>query len=242
MSNSFLDFSGLQHLWGKIKDLFNDSVLTTEKGAANGVASLDKNSKVPTTQLPIIPVSLGGTGTTTANAALHALINPATTLSSSGLASGDFLGVDDISAGTGKKISIIDLLSYLSSHSGGAQIQVGSYRGTGLYGSNSPNHITCDFVLKTVWFYSYKVSSGSETRDTFGGTFRYNAACVVPMADLTTSYSGLKPPYFGSGDPSMESSFSKKSSDGKTLTWYNTSHSAYQFNNSGSTYYWIAFG
>ena len=39
-------------LWGKVKNAF---LLKTSRGAANGVASLDANGKVPTSQLPTVP-------------------------------------------------------------------------------------------------------------------------------------------------------------------------------------------
>ena len=39
-------------LWAKVKDTF---LLKTSRGTANGVASLDKNGKVPSSQLPTVP-------------------------------------------------------------------------------------------------------------------------------------------------------------------------------------------
>lgn len=75
--------SALQGLWDKIKNAF---LLKTSRGAANGVASLDANGKVPSSQLPKIgtsgiaddaitaalvkdgetlPVNISGTATTT---------------------------------------------------------------------------------------------------------------------------------------------------------------------------------
>lgn len=44
--------SALQGLWYKVKNAF---LLKTSRGAANGVASLDANGKVPSSQLPIVP-------------------------------------------------------------------------------------------------------------------------------------------------------------------------------------------
>lgn len=46
---AFLDFNGLSHFLDKIKTIFVSSSL---KGAANGIAELDANGKVPSAQLP----------------------------------------------------------------------------------------------------------------------------------------------------------------------------------------------
>lgn len=43
-----------------------DKIPLSQKGAAGGVATLDDNSLVPTAQLPVQPISKGGTGATTA--------------------------------------------------------------------------------------------------------------------------------------------------------------------------------
>ena len=46
---AFLDFNGLSHFLDKIKDIF---LSTSLKGSANGLAELDENGKIPSTQLP----------------------------------------------------------------------------------------------------------------------------------------------------------------------------------------------
>ena len=58
MSDKFLTQSGLEHFLSKCKDTFSakththDYIESTMKGAANGVASLDANGLVPSSQLP----------------------------------------------------------------------------------------------------------------------------------------------------------------------------------------------
>lgn len=47
----FLDKTGLQALWTKIKTEDSKRIAATEKGAANGVATLDANGKIPVAQL-----------------------------------------------------------------------------------------------------------------------------------------------------------------------------------------------
>lgn len=54
------------------------AIATSARGAANGVAPLDGTSKVPTANLPTIPIAGGGTGQTAAAAAFDALA-PTTT-------------------------------------------------------------------------------------------------------------------------------------------------------------------
>ena len=51
-----------------------DSRITIQKGALNGLASLDNTGKVFLTQLPVIPITNGGTGKTTRPSALVALL------------------------------------------------------------------------------------------------------------------------------------------------------------------------
>lgn len=45
-----------------------DYIPTSQKGIANGVATLDADTKVPIAQLSVIPIANGGTGNTTGNA------------------------------------------------------------------------------------------------------------------------------------------------------------------------------
>jgi len=52
MGRKYLDLTGLNTFWTKIKNAF---ILKTSRGSANGVASLDANGKVPNSQLPSVP-------------------------------------------------------------------------------------------------------------------------------------------------------------------------------------------
>ena len=62
-----------------------------------------------------LPLANGGTGKTTAPLALYALINGSTALASTGLADTDVIGIGDVSAATGKKVTLANLASYLVS-------------------------------------------------------------------------------------------------------------------------------
>ena len=61
----------------------------------------------------------GGTGQTTAPKALHALVGGSNAINASGLAENDYIGIDDVSAATGKKMLVSELTSYLADKIGG---------------------------------------------------------------------------------------------------------------------------
>lgn len=98
-----------------------------------------------------------------------------------------------------------------------AKVEVGSYTGTGTYGTSNPNSITCSskiialLMIGTIMSDSYLQS--------------------VYMKSVTTSYASNGLGY---------SSFGKKSEDGKTYSWYSTSSASGQFNESGKEFYYLA--
>ena len=60
-----------------------------------------------------LPLGNGGTGQTTAANALYALVNGSGAISKSELADGDIVGIGDISANAGKKLTLGQLLGYI---------------------------------------------------------------------------------------------------------------------------------
>lgn len=110
-----------------------------------------------------LPMSKGGTGATTAAAAIHALINGLTALTATDLADGDTIALDDASGATGKKVTMANLVAYLSGLMGGARIQTGSYVGTGTYGSSNPCSLTFDFVPQLVIIWGQEAAGYSTT-------------------------------------------------------------------------------
>lgn len=117
-----------------------------------------------------------------------------------------------------------------------AKIASGSYTGTGTYGKDNPTSLTFDFVPKFVFMTGYQKSSSVMP-------FFYDANSKsiygIDVAMLTTSYKAGLGFRYGSSSGSM---YSKKSDDGKTIYWYETTGAAYQTNTSGYTYYWVAIG
>lgn len=74
----------------------------------------------------ILSLARGGTGQSTAAKALYALISGASTLTSTTIATGDYIPVSDVSAATGKRITLANLAAAL-----GGGVVVGTYTGTG---------------------------------------------------------------------------------------------------------------
>jgi len=102
-----------------------------------------------------LPLANGGTGKTTSPLALYALINGSTALASTGLADGDYIPIGDVSASTGKKVTLANLKAYLKT-SGAlvfdddvASVEIGSiiswagYNWLVVHRNTSNNTITC---------------------------------------------------------------------------------------------------
>ena len=71
-------------------------------------------------RLPTVPLTKGGTGQTTAAKGLYALINGATAITAANVADTDYIGLDDVSATTGKKMLVSELKTLVAPLSGTA--------------------------------------------------------------------------------------------------------------------------
>lgn len=121
-----------------------------------------------------------------------------------------------------------------------AKIATGSYAGTGTYGSSNPNSLTFDFAPKIVAVYAVSfgdymnsLSIVENVNNTTG------MAWIVAVNALSTSFKSYGLGKYGSS--SSQVPYTKKSDDGKTITWYGY-NADYQFNTSGYTYYYFAIG
>ena len=130
-----------------------------------------------------------------------------------------------------------------------AQIAVGSYTGTDTAGSSNPNSLTFSFAPKLILLFAcegdgswYGFDSGAG--DSGVTPYKYYILCDK----LTTSYQKTGfPGYDYDRAANLSHAYAKKSSDGKTISWYNAgtknSYAAVaQLNNSGYQYYYIAIG
>ena len=108
-----------------------------------------------------------------------------------------------------------------------AKIQTGSYTGTGTSGQSNPCSLTFNFVPKFVFLYmAYSKTGWSSSELSF--TRYVVQPWMLSMDDLMTNYADSK--YKGNGRFKFQNEFestskscimyAKKSSDGKTLTWY----------------------
>lgn len=98
----------------------------------------------------ILSLAHGGTGQSTAAKALYALINGASTLSSTTIVTGDYIPVSDVSAATGKRITLANLAAAL-----GGGVVVGTYIGnqstpTATASAQTPQTINLGFRPKLI--------------------------------------------------------------------------------------------
>lgn len=114
------------------------------------------------------------------------------------------------------------------------QIATGSYTGTGTYGSSNPNSLTFDFVPRLVVITGQKYSFNDYYNPAYAAGIK---GTIIPQF-LTSRYTNRCPPY---KDNATSNAYTKKSSDGKTIIWYNSS-ADYQINELNVTYTYIAFG
>lgn len=128
-----------------------------------------------------------------------------------------------------------------------AKIAVGSYTGTDTYGSSNPNSLTFSFAPKLILLFvnngSYWYGFDSGEGDSSITPYKYYILCDK----LTTSYQNTGfPGYSHDRDANLAHAYAKKSSDGKTISWYNAGTNSYtqvaQLNRSGYQYYYIAIG
>ena len=121
-----------------------------------------------------------------------------------------------------------------------ATVVTGSYVGTGDYnsgtgwGSSNPTSLTFDFAPKLLIIgWQETLDSGFFTSNLGDTSNNYYS---IYTGALTTQFKQ----YRGFGDPS--GSYAKKSSDGKTITWYATGHANAQRNDKRHKYYYLAIG
>ena len=118
----------------------------------------------------------------------------------------------------------------------GVKIATGSYTGTGTYGSSSPNSLTFAFEPKLVFMFKdkfpvYGSVSSTTSHPVYGTTI-----------GMTTAYSKSLFNIYGRRSGDDYYLYAKKSSDGKTLSWYHGAGANDQMNGSGATYQYIAIG
>ena len=116
-----------------------------------------------------------------------------------------------------------------------AKIVTVTYGGTDTFGAASPNSLTFDFAPSIVWMFGFGRKSDNSMMST-----NMSSVCapVVDMSTIGTSYTR----YRGLSNGDSGESYAKKSADGKTLTWYNTSSANKQFNDMTFNFFALAIG
>ena len=109
------------------------------------------------------------------------------------------------------------------------QIKIGSYTGTGTYGSSNPNSfVFTDIVPK----FMFVAKSG--------------ILMIIPCFALTTTYAALGALVEIANQNSSENTWygvmCKKSADGKTIYWYNTGSATFQLNTNAAVYSTMGIG
>lgn len=134
------------------------------------------------------------------------------------------------------KISLCTIADTILLNLPGAQIETGSYVGTGTYGSSNPNSLTFDFPVAYIIFVGYK--SSSDFNPLVQSDYLTYSNPVFQCFAIGNTYEQSAGPYLYE---SSSNAYAKVSSDRKTVYWYNTSNADRQLNGNRNTYYFIAF-
>lgn len=116
----------------------------------------------------------------------------------------------------------------------GVRIATGSYVGTGTYGADNPCTLTFDFAPQVVMLVMGEVNNGQTNYYANGGI------CTISLSSLPVDFQR----YYGFcyDDQRKQYSYGKKSTDEKSISWYNTNSAAGQINSSDYTVYYLAIG
>jgi hypothetical protein len=172
------------------------------------------NQSVSALQTRVQPINLGGTGASEANQARQNL----------GAAA-----VKEMTKAQYDALTTIDptiFYALTDVEADGVKIEVGSYVGTGTYGSGNKNSLTFGFEPKVVIVHSDKVTDFGQyvLIWVFGSTYATNGRSAATSSATKETY--------------VVCSFS-----GTTLSWHTAGTSSiYQLNNSGTTYNYVAIG
>lgn len=112
----------------------------------------------------------------------------------------------------------------------------GSYFGTGTSGNVSPCEITFPFPPKYFWIYASYSQEYKTLRALLLNTSGYSASSILPMDLVPTTYTKA---LLDGGDSKGRAVYTKKSVDGKTLSWYGETN-ALDFNTANTQYFYIA--
>lgn len=115
-----------------------------------------------------------------------------------------------------------------------ALAELKSYIGTGTYGKSNPTSVTFSFAPDILFIPMYLEN------DRLISMLDYSMPTMI-CSILGTSFSNIiNSGFSGGSNTNKEYSYGKKSSDGKTVYWYNDTDTTSQLNQDGVTYYVLA--
>ena len=224
-------------------------IKATEKGKPGGVATLGEDGKVPAGQLPKMDYDPAGSAEAVQkNLTAHTgnKNNPhavtaeqvGALASSGGVMSGAISMSGHKIANLAAPADSTDAANkqYVDEHAG-AKVILGSYVGTGKTGKSNPNQITLAEPFKLLCIY------GIQHTDSYTSISDSDICNIIPSSIIPTEYTkGIS---FGFGYRySSRDSYGKKSTDGKTFSWYfdltTPDATSEQLNASGTVYYYYA--
>ena len=112
----------------------------------------------------------------------------------------------------------------------------GSYIGTGTSGNLAPCEITFPFPPKYFWIYASYSLNDKVLRAMLLSAYGYSSSSVLPMDLVPTTYTK---DLLDGGDSKGRAVYTKKSVDGKTISWYGETN-ALDFNIANYQYFYIA--
>lgn len=184
----------------------------------------------------VLGLGNGGTGKTTAPLSLYALINGSTAITGASLADTDVIGVGDVSAATGKKITIAELKSIMGGGSGvapdgsipyvGAQYMMFGRIWRCVHVDSSYYYLMSEEIVSQTKFGSNNVYAGStlaKVANTFGNTMGINsdnrfAAIMVNGVSQKVQVASYE---------QMKGGFDYFTSDGDRIAYYKGSSQSY---------------
>ena len=132
-----------------------------------------------------------------------------------------------IRGGTG-----VDSLASLATALGAPKMEIVSYVGNGSYGSGNPTSVTFSFAPKLIAAMDVVAYINTSSQEIIPSSTRFINTSVI-----TTAYESAAAPF---GSSSI--CYGKKSSNGRTFTWYNDSSAMDQGNWRDYGYFVVAFG
>ena len=200
---------------GRVAQSVSDLETQVEEDVGQAVNNINQ-----TLNTRVQPINLGGTGASEANEARQnlgaAAVKEMTKAQYDALAAIDptiFYALTDVEAD-------------------GVKIEVGSYVGTGKYGSSNPNKLTFGFVPKMVLIGLDYDLTGNWTYP-----FSYEGLYIAGLSKMRV-FTRAK----ASGSATMGDKVPLKTASGNVLEWYNTSSAPYQLNDTNLKYVYVAIG